>query len=497
MSGRAGDLHFPPNRTVDGSHQRVDELVRGTTGVYVRKQDLDRLARWADGRIRVLALAGVEPYGELLAQDNAAGRLERELLTVRFTTGESYFFRDRGQFALLRDTILPELIERRAVQRSLRIWSAGCATGEEAYSLAMLVDELAPRVAGWNLLILGTDINANALEKARRGVYGQWSFRALDAARRQRYFRESRDEWKIDKRLRDMVTFRPGDLVRDRFPDAESELHDIDLILCRNVFIYLAPRAVAQITAKLADALAEGGTLMTGHSELFGHSMGPGSLRTRVFAESVVFRKSAKPVPEAVFAASPPRSQESYSAAVCLPDPAEQRAVPALPPPAPPTPPISPIEGLEALMQAAWGLANRGACDAAAAACRNATAIAALDPRPYYLLAQLAQERGNAEEAKTMLKKVIYLESSFIAAYLELGALYEKEGDAERARRMRQNARSELKKLPAQAVVEPYGESTAEEILLFVERLLGEPAESAADEVQADAPLRPNGGMHG
>ena len=104
-------------------------------------------------------------------------------------------------------------------------------------------------------------------------------FRVLDAARIQCYFRARGGEWKIDRRLRGMVTFRRGDLSRDRFPEAQSELHGMDLIVCRNVFIYLEPEVVASITAKFADTLAEGGYLMTGHSELFGHPIGV--LRTR------------------------------------------------------------------------------------------------------------------------------------------------------------------------------------------------------------------------
>ena len=497
--------------TVDASEPRIDVLARRTAGLRLRGKDLEALSRWTAERVSVLALAGVEDYAALLAEDSPEGQREREMLTVQFTTGETYFFRDQGQFELLAKKILPDLIERRSAERRLRIWSAGCSSGEEAYSLAMLVDELSPQLAGWNVLILGTDIDSKAIARARKGSYGQWSFRALDAARKQRYFRERGDEWKVDPRLRGMVTFRRGDLLREGFPDAGSELHDMDLIVCRNVFIYLEPEAVARIAAKFADTLTEGGYLMTAHSELFGHSTG--CLRTRVFPESVVFQKSAQPAPAAVFAPAPwqttiPIQMTPIPTAAglryALPDsdvqkkPAiEQRVVPAAPPPQPSA------EDLEALMSLAWRDANRGARDAAQKTCRKATAIAAFDPRPYYLLAQLAQERGEVEETKALLRKVTYLDPSFVAAYLELGALYECEGDAEHARTMRQAARSELKKLPAQATLAIYGDSTAAEILRYVERLLGEPAAQAGREAPAKnerpaaAPLRSNGGMHG
>jgi chemotaxis protein methyltransferase CheR len=452
---------------VDDARGRIAELARASTGLWVHERDLGRLALWAAGRASALALSGIEPYGALLAEDSVSGRRERELLTVRFSNGETYFFRDQGQMELLAATLLPRLIERRAAQRSLRLWSAGCASGEEAYSLAMLVDELAPRVDGWNILILGTDINAEAIRKAKEGSYGQWSFRALDAARKQRYFRERGGEWKIDPRLRDMVRFSQGDLLHDRYPEPGTELHDMDLILCRNVLIYFAPQAVAEITAKLAGTLADGGTLMTGHTELVGHPTG--SLRVRVFPGSVVLQKTAQ-------AAAPPLPALRAPLRSAPPAPAARAASV---PPAAAAQTIAPAAALEALLAAAWLEANRGARDAAAATCRKATAIAGFDPRPYYLLAQLALERGNAEETKTLLKKVIYLDPSFIAAYMDLGALYERDSNTVRARQMHENARRELKKLPPQTRVRLYGESTVGEILAFVERQLAQPPEQS------------------
>lgn len=460
--------------TVNGSHHRIGEIVRRTAGLRLREQDLDALSLWTAERRRRLALPRIEQYGQLLAEDSAAGRREREMLTVRFSTGESYFFRDPGQFDLLAAKILPELIERRAAERRLRIWSAGCAAGEEPYSLAMLVDELGPRVAGWNILILGTDISASALEKARRGEYGQWSFRGLDNERMQRYFRRHGNQWQIEASLRDRVTFRRGDLIRDRFPDPEAGLSDFDLILCRNVFIYLDARAVGRITAKFADTLAEGGYLVTGHSELFGHDTAP--LRVRMFAQSAVFQKTAQPAAAAGLGEALAKVQVPDIAPSPLPlaigrqaPRAEQCAVPAMPP-------VPPAEDCDRLMQAAWRHADRGMSEEAKEDCRRAIALAAFDPRPYYLLAQLAQERGDAAQAKVLLKKVIYLDPSFIAAYLELGALHAQASENDRACRMYETARAALSKLPAKAAVAPYSESTAADVLAHVESLLGGPA---------------------
>jgi chemotaxis protein methyltransferase CheR len=359
----------------------------------------------------------------------------------------------------------------------LRVWSAGCATGEEPYSLAMLIDELAPRLAGWNVLILGTDINSDALKKARSGVYREWSFRVLDAERKRRHFQSRGDQGRIDPRLRDMVTFRGVDLVRDRFPDAEAGLNEFDLILCRNVFIYLDAHAVSRITAKFADALSDGGYLVTGHNELFGHDTAP--LRVRMFAQSAVFQVIVQPASEVGLGAAPALAQVPAVAAPPLlasiewqTPRVEQRAVPVMQPAALP-------EDCDLLMQAAWRHADCGMPNEAEQNCRKAIAIAAFDPRPYYLLAQLAMERNDAVQAKTLLTKVIYLDPSFVAAYLELGAMHAQAGDNGRAQRMYETARMALGKLPAQAVVAPYSESTAADVLAYVERLLGGPAGEA------------------
>jgi chemotaxis protein methyltransferase CheR len=214
---------------------------------------------------------------------------------------ETYFFRDHGQFDLLRLRLLPELIERRRATKTLRLWSAGCSSGEETYSLAMLLDMLLPERDGWNILILGSDIDEKALAKARRAHYGQWSFRMAPTALKHRYFRRTGDEWTLDERIRSMVTFRTSNLIGEAFPGAE--LRDMDLILCRNVFIYFGAAAVAAVAEKLAAALSEGGYLMTAHTELIGHRVP--NLQSRLFAEGVVYQRAA-PVPVSVAAKRAP-----------------------------------------------------------------------------------------------------------------------------------------------------------------------------------------------
>jgi len=367
-------------------------------------------------------------------------------MALRFN-GETYFFRDQGQSDLLRLRLLPELIERRRNAKSLRLWSAGCASGEEAYSLAMLVDMLLPEREGWDIFILGSDIDPAALAKARDGRYGQWSFRTAPPTLQQRYFRRTGDQWELDERIRRMVRFRTGDLIAEPFPG--GELRDMDLILCRNVFIYFDARAVNAVAEKLAATLRDGGYLMTGHTELMGHRIP--NLQSRLFVEGVVYRRTGAGVPllAPVSPGAPPGARTAPP--------------PAVAPCASGAPPVTAPDA-KGLLGTAQELADRGEYESAEQACRQALSIAPLAPGPHFLLAQLAQLRGDFERAGELLDKTLYLDPLSVAATLELAALCERTENLRRAQSLRRAALDIVRALPGDAVVEPY-ETTAAELV--------------------------------
>ncbi|MEJ2618700.1 MAG: CheR family methyltransferase [Candidatus Thiodiazotropha sp.] len=354
---------------------------------------------------------------------------------------ETYFFRDHGQFDLLRLRLLPELIERRRNTRTLRLWSAGCSSGEEAYSLAMLLEMLLPRRDGWEILILGSDIDERALAKARRGHYGQWSFRMAPPELKLHHFRHNGNDWVLNERIRSMVSFRANDLIGDSFADAQ--LQEMDLILCRNVFIYFGATTVAAVADKLAAALNEGGYLMTGHTELMGHRLP--NLHSRLFAEGVVYQRGTPTSAPTPVIAIP---QPARVAPLC----AEAKHVP---------PPIAP--SVEDLLATACALADLGDYDQAEQDCRRALSISPFAAKAYFLLAQLAQLKGDFEQARELLDKTLYLDPHSIAATLELAALCERTENLPRARTLRRAALDIVRALPGDAVIEPY-ETTATEM---------------------------------
>ena len=269
--------------------QRFKERISEKTGLRIRSQDDDNLCKVIHARTKFHKLSTPEAYYQFLNNDTDQSRHEQQELIGLLTVGESYFFRDKGQFELLKNVILPELIACRKSERILRIWSAGCSTGEEPYSFAILVDELFPQLQDWDILILGTDINKEALERARRGVYTKWSFRMVDPLIRERYFVKRNDEWEIDEKIKRMVEFHYGNLLGNSFPVQTSQIHNMDIILCRNVFIYLNDKAISGVIKKFTATLNEGGYLITGHGELYAQNLR--QLRTILFQESAVYKK--------------------------------------------------------------------------------------------------------------------------------------------------------------------------------------------------------------
>jgi chemotaxis protein methyltransferase CheR len=219
----------------------------------------------AESRLRPICQdAGLRSLGDLVRRLRAGGdRGLGDAAVVAMATHETMFFRDRAPFEALRTEILPRLMASRAETRRLRIWSAAASTGQEAYSIAIILSEVQDLLQGWSVEILGTDISPIAIERARAGRYSTFEVqRGLPVRHLLHQFSPVGTEWAILPALRNMVQFRVLNLLEDFGP-----LGRFDLILCRNLAIYLDPPTKAALFDRLAAALAPDGALCLGSCE--------------------------------------------------------------------------------------------------------------------------------------------------------------------------------------------------------------------------------------
>ncbi|MCJ2034461.1 CheR family methyltransferase [Methylobacterium sp. J-068] len=401
---------------------------------YADKDDLlfDRLRK----RFRANGLADSTAYGALL-DDRIAGGPEWAALEAEITIGETFFFRYAEQFAALRATILPALIAARATERGLKIWSAGCSTGAEPYSIAILLHELlGADLSDWRVSILGTDISATALETARAGIYGRWALRTLPPGERLRYFvpgapvaGAGRDgTYALRPEFRRMVRFERRnlmDLVDGRAAPAPAEF---DLILCRNVLIYFEADVVLGIVRGLGRRLRPEGWLLIGHAEpnpAIAAMLDPVNL-----PGTVAYRPpgAAEPVP-----ALPVWRPESVIAPLAelapVPVPVPRHAPASADPiPGGPDPgragadepaPIDPVTSLASIR----ALADAGETAEAWRALRLAIRAAPTDPALHYYDGLLAHSLGREPEAERALRGALYLDRDFVMAHYQLGLL--------------------------------------------------------------------------
>jgi chemotaxis protein methyltransferase CheR len=191
--------------------------------------------------------------------------LVREIIEA-MTTSETSFFRDRAPFDVFRDQTLPELMATRATARRLRIWCAACSSGQEAYSLAMTLDQSANALRGWSVELLATDISQTAIDAARAGAYSQFEVqRGLSTTQLLRYFQRQGDGWRVNEHIRARIVFQEFNLLSNL-----DGLGKFDAIFCRNVLLYFDPETRRDVLARLSRALADDGCLFLGASELAG-----------------------------------------------------------------------------------------------------------------------------------------------------------------------------------------------------------------------------------
>ncbi len=247
----------------DETFRLIRDLIRNYCGIYFDDSSKYLLERRLSRRVNLLNLNDFKDYYRFLLYDS---KKEEELSTIMdiLTVNETYFFREPNLLKAFSEEILPELRQRNQSTKRLRIWSGGCSTGEEPYTIAMLILEDG-RFFGWDIQITGSDISQRVLQVARRGIYGKNSFRQTDSYYLRKYFKEEAEGlWKIKDTVKQLVNFSYLNLLD---PFRTKLIETMDVIFCRNVLIYFDIESRKKVIDMFYNKLCNGGYLLLGHAE--------------------------------------------------------------------------------------------------------------------------------------------------------------------------------------------------------------------------------------
>ncbi|MFN7146635.1 MAG: CheR family methyltransferase [Myxococcota bacterium] len=437
-------------------------LVHTRTGMVIppsRRAQAEREVRAAMERAGIAPRAFVERV--------EAGGAELDELVDRLSVGETYFFREPGQFDALRNEVLPDLRRRRGPAVTLRAWVAACASGEEAWSLAMLVRDM-----GEDVDILATDLSLAALRRARAAVYGAWSLRHEGRERAGRWLLPEGTQWRVDPVLARNVRFERVNLVGPYWPAARTQA--LDLVLCRNVLLYFDPPTVARVAERLYAALGPGGWLLTASADPRLDSHAPFSVVST--AGGFVYRREDGAVerPRAALvgagegaaamdaparSAAGPREAGPVAASAAKPS-----AIPAAAPEArngassdAGTAGASEVSDLDALASRVHALAQREGSAAALAYVDTFVSTAPLVAGHHFLAGVLLLDLGRTAEAAAALRRALFLDATSILARFLLGNAAWRLGDAAGAAAAWREVRARCDRLPADTAL-PLGD---------------------------------------
>lgn len=432
---------------------RFVELVRERTGMELAGNRLRDLDRGIQRTLEIGGIADMDHLYERLRDREGGGELLRILMS-EVTIGETHFFRNRAQFDALEQRILPDIITRQRKDRRLRIWSAGCSSGEEPYSLAIAVRRILPDISNWDITILATDIDVNAMAKAERGVYTDWSFREVPEEIESSYFVRKGRQREVLPSIRDMVTFEYLNLAEDVYPSLVTRTNSMDLIVCRNVLIYIDDATTKRIADGFYESLTGGGWLVVGPAE-------PSQAVFHRFAvhnfpRTVIYQRTA--------ATPPPRARQ------VAPRPSTIAAVPVVKPRAeePPRPRVLPVEmprpaepvagqSVEEATQTfrtAKVLANRLEFEEARRLLTKSIEQTPLFAPAHHLQGLILQEEGDLEGALASFRSCIYADPGFALGHFGMADLLVRTGKKRRALKALQSVERALEGCPMDAHVD-------------------------------------------
>lgn len=462
------------NRVIpDGIMSRFSELIASRIGLNFPRE------RWDELEKKIISASGDFNFSDAEScikwfLSTGLTKKHLEALAGHLTIGETYFFREIKSFEILEKHILPEIIHSRK-EKFLRIWVAGCSTGEEPYSISILLKRIIPDLKDWNITILATDINTNAIRKASEGVYRKWSFRETPLWVRERYFTKTKEgSFETYPEIKKMVTFAYHNLAEDPYPSLLNNTYAMDIIFCRNVLMYFVPEVAKKVIQNFYCSLSDKGWLIVSPGEV--SSVLYPQFVTINFEDTIIYKKDIRKYkevePETEPVIPPVREYREPLPAIPVKDPWEE---------APLKPEVNPYdealalykEGLygvvveklsgvllrdrgdpKGLTLLARAYANQGKIEEALKCSERAIDADKLDPSLHYLRATILQELGKIEEAILSLKKTLYLNPDSVLAHFSLGNLALRQGKFKEQERHFMNALSLLSKYKQEDILE-------------------------------------------
>jgi len=446
-------------------HAEIAKLLKERTGLRVPRSRAAEVEIIVRREMAELGMTYPVEYLEALR----AGALSLDPFMDELTVGETFFFRESAHFDFIAGALLAEVTRARGNESVIRVWSAGCASGEEAYSLVMAFAE---RGARERVHVLATDVCKRALAKARAGVYTEWSLRGEAAARALPFLTKLPNRrYQVNEAICERVEFRYQNLALDSYPSFATGTWGLDVILCRNVLIYFDAETTARVSRRLTASLREGGYLLTGPSDppLTAHAPLSMSITPAGAIYQHVTRLEAADEPppsstpmEAVPSGIATRLARYRSELTSLSPRKSRPSVHRKP------------RGDRHAGDEARALANRGDIQGALRVAAEAAAEQPLSTDLQYLEASLALYLGDFDVAARALRRLLYLDRTLAVAHFTLGAVLRRKGDIVGARRSYRNARDIAASHPPDAPL-PLGE--------------GEPAARLAEAAEAELAL--------
>ncbi|MGR3177462.1 MAG: CheR family methyltransferase [Candidatus Anammoxibacter sp.] len=479
---------------------QLSRWINERVGFYFPKKRQGDLERIVNNISKELDFEDVESCIKMLISTSLT-KYQINILIKHLTVGETYFYREKRSLEIFEKIILPELIYscRAKGSRKLKIWSAGCSTGEEPYSIAIILRKIMADLDDWDITVTGTDINEIALQKASKGIYSEWSFRDAQQGFKERYFKKTADnKFEIHHNIKNIVTFSPLNLVGDYHnPDQNTSAllpiancqppTDIDVIFCRNVLIYFSTNQIKTVINNLYDSLAIGGYLIVSPSEMsniFNHKFASVN-----FPGATFYKKDDKKqdvqlpdrnnhaldlMEEQFIHNTSPFSMEDDTK---QPDKADNISAPPIDneedekPSEIKAPEIKAnndlyVSALDMFQQGRYdesvklllditankeddikaitlitqSYANKGELDQALEWSNKAISIDKMNPACHYLNATILLEQGRTVEVANALKRTIYLNNDFILAHFMIGNIFSQQGKLKQSDKHFKNA---------------------------------------------------------